>query len=44
MVDVFDNIISICTSATEIGTARSFGAETFKGSVVQVFLYPERRV
>jgi hypothetical protein len=47
MVDVFDNIILIlpvCTSATEIGTARTFGAETFKESVVQVLLSPDRRV
>jgi hypothetical protein len=39
VVEVFDNLISIVpvsTSATEIGTARTFGAETFKESVVQV--------
>lgn len=47
MVDVFDNLISIIavfTSATEILTVPTFGAETFKESVVQVLLSPEGKV
>jgi hypothetical protein len=47
MVEVFDNRISIVpvsSSATEAGTARTFGAETFKESVVQVLLSSESRV